>query len=115
MERECSALVFSNVQPSGAVPFLIAARRLGVPVIAHVASWDHTVGKGVISPHCDLYIVQNQLMEDDLRRYHDIGSERVRVTGWPQTDLFRRPRPRADYDALLRRLRPRPAADRSCS
>jgi CDP-glycerol glycerophosphotransferase (TagB/SpsB family) len=68
-----------------------------------VASWDHTVGKGVISPYCDLYIVQNQVMEDDLRRYHGIGSERVRVTGWPQTDIFQRPRPRAEYEALLRR------------
>ena len=103
MERECSALVLSNVQPHAAVPFLVAARRLGLPVVAHVASWDHTVGKGVISPYCDLYIVQNQVMEDDLRRYHDIGPERVRVTGWPQTDIFRRSRPRADYEALLRR------------
>jgi UDP-N-acetylglucosamine:LPS N-acetylglucosamine transferase len=102
MKRECSGLVLSNVQPHAAVPFLVAARRLGLPVVAHVASWDHTVGKGVISPYCDLYIVQNQVMEDDLRRYHDIGPERVRVTGWPQTDLFRRPRPRADYEALVR-------------
>ena len=102
MQRECSALVVSNVQPRNAVSFLIAARRLGLPVIAHVASWDHTVGKGVISPYCDLYIVQNRVMEDDLRRYHDVGSDRVRVTGWPQTDIFQRPRLRADYEALLR-------------
>ena len=103
MERECSALVLSNLQPHAAVPFLVAARRLGVPVSAHVASWDHTVGKGVISPHCELYIVQNRVMEDDLRRYHDINSDRVTVTGWPQTDIFKRVRLRADYEALLRR------------
>ena len=103
MERECSAVVLSNVQPRNAVPFLIVARRLGLPVIAHVASWDHTVGKGVISPYCDLYVVQNRVMEDDLGRYHDIGSERVQVTGWPQTDIFQRTRPRGDYESLLRR------------
>ena len=103
MQRECSALVLSNVQPRNAVPFLVAARRLRLPVIAHVASWDHTVGKGVISPHCDLYLVQNRVMAEDLHRYHDIGPERVRVTGWPQTDIFRRPRPRADFEALLSR------------
>ncbi len=102
MGRECSALVLSNVQPKDAVPFLVAARRLRLPVVAHVASWDHTVGKGVISPYCDLYIVQNTVMKDDLRRYHDIERERVRVTGWPQTDLFQRHRPRADYEELLR-------------
>jgi len=103
MRRDCSGLVLSNVQPASAVPFLAAARRLQLPVVAHVASWDHTVGKGVISPHCDLYVVQNRVMEDDLRRYHGIASERVRVSGWPQTDLLYRSRPRAEYDALLRR------------
>ena len=103
MRRECSGLVLSNVQPAIAVPFLTAARRMRLPVVAHVASWDHTVGKGVISPHCDLYVVQNRVMEDDLRRYHGIEPDRVRVTGWPQTDLFHRLRPRADYARLLRR------------
>jgi UDP-N-acetylglucosamine:LPS N-acetylglucosamine transferase len=102
MRRECSGLVLSNVQPASAVPFLAAARRLRLPVVAHVASWDHTVGKGVISPHCDLYVVQNRVMEDDLRRYHGIEPARVRVTGWPQTDLFHRRRPRAPYEALVR-------------
>ncbi len=103
MRRECSALVLSNVQPASAVPFLTAARRLRLPVVAQVASWDHTVGKGVISPHCNLYVVQNGVMEEDLRRYHEIQSDRVRVTGWPQTDLLHRRRSRADYDELLRR------------
>jgi UDP-N-acetylglucosamine:LPS N-acetylglucosamine transferase len=103
MRSNCSALVLSNVQPRNAVPFLVAARRLGLPVAAHVASWDHTVGKGVISPHCDVYVVQNRVMEDDLRRYHDIGPDRVRVTGWPQTDVFLRRRPREEYESLLRR------------
>ncbi len=102
MRRDCSGLLLSNVQPASAVPFLAAARRLGLPVVAHVASWDHTVGKGVISPHCELYVVQNRVMEDDLRRYHGIGPERVRVSGWPQTDLFARRRPRAEYEELLR-------------
>jgi UDP-N-acetylglucosamine:LPS N-acetylglucosamine transferase len=104
MRRDCSGIVLSNVQPASAVPYLVAARRLGLPVVAHIASWDHTVGKGVISPHCALYVVQNRVMEDDLRLYHGIASERVRVTGWPQTDLLRRSRPRAAYEELLGRL-----------
>ena len=105
MRLECSGLVLSNVQPASAVPFLAAARRLRLPVVAHVASWDHTVGKGVISPYCDRYVVQNRVMEDDLRRYHRIGPERVRITGWPQTDLFQPVRPRAQYEELVRGYR----------
>ena len=102
MRADCSALVLSNVQPHGAVPFLLAARRLGLPIAAHVASWDHTVGKGVIASFCDEYVVQNEAMRDDLARYHDIGPERVVVTGWPQTDIYARRRSREEYDALLR-------------
>ncbi len=103
MRDECAALVVANVQPRSVVPYLAAARRLDLPVVAYVASWDHTVGKGVISPHCARYVVQNAVMEDDLRRYHGIAPERIVVTGWPQTDVFSRERPRADYEALLGR------------
>ena len=104
MRRDCDALVLSNVQPQSVVPFLVAARRLEVPVVAHVASWDHTVGKGVIAPFCDVYVVQNATMRDDLIRYHDIDHEQIVVTGWPQTDVYARQRPRADFDALIRSL-----------
>jgi UDP-N-acetylglucosamine:LPS N-acetylglucosamine transferase len=102
MRADCAALVLSNVQPRSAVPFLLSARRLGLPIVAHVASWDHTVGKGVIAPFCDVYIVQNETMSEDLARYHGIGPQRVVVTGWPQTDLYHRGRPREAFDALLR-------------
>ena len=101
LAADCSALVVSNVQPQSTTQFLTAARRLSLPVVAYVFSWDHTVGKGVISPHCARYIVQNRTMEDDLSRYHDIDPGRVVVTGWPQSDVFHRRRPRSDYDALL--------------
>lgn len=101
MRRDCSALVLSNVQPQVVVPFLVSARRLGVPIVAHVASWDHTVGKGVIAPFCDVYVVQNATMRDDLTRYHEIEPGRIVVTGWPQTDVYARQRPREDFDAVV--------------
>jgi hypothetical protein len=102
MRATCGTLVLTNVQPHEAVPFLVAARRLGRPIVAHVASWDHTVGKGVIATFCDRYIVQNETMRDDLARYHEIGPARVVVSGWPQTDIYHRQRPRESYEALLR-------------
>jgi hypothetical protein len=102
MRARCAALVVSNAQTQPVVPFLLAARRLERPVAGYVASWDHTVGKGVISPHLDGYVVQNDVMRDDLVRYHRIDAERITVTGWPQTDVYHRLRPRGDYDALLR-------------
>ena len=99
--RDRPALVLSNLQMQSAVPFLVAGRRYGLPLVGNVASWDHTVGKGVISSRLDRYLVQNERMRDDLARYHGVLRERVVVTGWPQSDVFHRPHPRTGYDALL--------------
>jgi hypothetical protein len=104
MRDNSSGLVVANVQSLQAVPYLNAARRLRLPVVGYVASWDHTVGKGIVSPHVDRYIVQNEVMRDDLVRHHAIAAPRVVVTGWPQSDIFARTRPRAEYDALLAEL-----------
>ena len=40
-------------------------------------------GKGVISTYLERYIVQNEVMRDDLARYHQVDPRRVTVTGWP--------------------------------
>jgi hypothetical protein len=104
MREECSGLVLTNLQTHSAVPFLNAARRLDLPVVGYVSSWDHTVGKGAISPHATRYVVQNEVMRDDLVRYHGIDPGRVAITGWPQTDVFHRRRPREAYAVLVRGL-----------
>jgi CDP-glycerol glycerophosphotransferase (TagB/SpsB family) len=99
--RERPVVLLGNIQMHSVVPFIVGGRRLGVPLIGHVASWDHTVGKGIVSPHLRRYVVQNDVMREDLVRFHGIERDRIVVTGWPQTDVFHRPRPRAEYDALL--------------
>jgi hypothetical protein len=104
MRTECEAVVVTNPQADVSMPFLTCARRLGLPTIGYIASWDHPVGKGIVSPHLDAYIVQNDAMRDDLRLYHGIDLSRVTVTGWPQTDVYHRRRPREAYLALLQRL-----------
>jgi hypothetical protein len=103
MRADCQGLVVTNLQAHVSMPFLVAARRLRVPVVGYVASWDHTVGKGVVSPHLDLYVVQNEIMRSDLVRYHGIDPARITITGWPQTDVYHRRRSRETYAELLRR------------
>ena len=65
------------------------ARRLALTVVGYVASWDHTVGKGVI------WNAPRPLRRPE--RGHAGGSrplprrrvaERIVVTGWPQADVF---------------------------
>lgn len=100
MRRECAGLVVTNLQARVSAPVMLAARRLGLPVIGNVASWDHQVGKGVLSPRLDRYLVQNEIMRADLQRYHGIDPSRVVVTGWPQSDVYHRPRSFGEYAAL---------------
>jgi hypothetical protein len=104
MRDSCSGVVVANVQSLQAVPFLLAARRLSLPVVGYVASWDHTVGKGIVSPHVARFVVQNAVMRDDLVRYHGVTRERIAITGWPQTDIFHERRARAAFDAILLEL-----------
>jgi UDP-N-acetylglucosamine:LPS N-acetylglucosamine transferase len=104
VRRERPEVVLANSQMHAVVPFVVAAQRHGLPVVGHIASWDHTVGKGIVAPHLRRYLVQNDVMRSDLARYHDVDADRVVVTGWPQTDVFHRRRPCAEHESLLREL-----------
>lgn len=103
LEAERPAVVLSNLQMQSATPFIVLGRRLALPTVGYVASWDHTVGKGVIWNELSRYVVQNARMRDDLVRYHDVDASRVVVTGWPQGDVFHERRPRTAFDEILRR------------
>jgi hypothetical protein len=104
LQAERPAIVLANLQMHSVVPFVVGADRYGLQAVGHIASWDHTVGKGIVAPHVRRYVVQNEAMRDDLVRYHGIDRQRIVATGWPQTDVFHRQRPRSDYEDVLRTL-----------
>ncbi len=104
MRDERPLVALANTQMRSIVPFVVGARRAGRPVVGHIASWDHTVGKGIVPPGLRRYIVQNDVMRDDLVRYHGVDEARIVVTGWPQTDVFHRRRPRSEFDATVQSL-----------
>jgi CDP-glycerol:poly(glycerophosphate) glycerophosphotransferase len=104
LRDERPALALANLQMHSVVPFVVGARRFGLAIVGNIASWDHTVGKGIVARGLDRYLVQNAAMRDDLVRYHGIEPDRIVVTGWPQTDVFHRRRTRAEYEQVLRRL-----------
>jgi CDP-glycerol glycerophosphotransferase (TagB/SpsB family) len=104
VRTERPAIALANIQMHSVVPFIVAGRKLGLPLVGHIASWDHTVGKGIVSPHLRRYIVQNDVMRDDLTRYHGISPARIVVTGWPQTDVFHRRRSRSEFDTIVTEL-----------
>jgi hypothetical protein len=105
LQDERPAIVLANLQMHSVVPFVVGSHRYGLPAVGHIASWDHTVGKGIVAPYMRRYIVQNEAMRSDLVRYHGIEAERIVVTGWPQTDVFHRSRLRSEYEEVLDRYR----------
>src|SRR5204862_4567273 len=66
LEQERPAVALGNLQMHAVVPFVVGARRAGVRVVGNIASWDHTVGKGIVAPGLRRYLVQNEVMRDDL-------------------------------------------------
>ncbi len=102
VRRERPAIALANLQMHAVVPFVVGARRFALPVTGNIASWDHTVGKGIVAPDLRRYLVQNDVMRSDLVRYHGVDADRIVVTGWPQTDVFHRHRSRADYETIVR-------------
>ncbi len=104
LRHERPTVALANTQMRSVVPFVVAARRAALDVVGHIASWDHTVGKGIVPPGLERYIVQNDVMRDDLVRYHGVDKRRIVVTGWPQTDVFHRCRSRAEFERVVREL-----------
>jgi CDP-glycerol glycerophosphotransferase (TagB/SpsB family) len=104
MRQERPAILLANIQMHSVVPFIVGGRRFSLPLVGNIASWDHTVGKGIVPPHLRRYVVQNAVMRDDLVRFHGIEANRIAVTGWPQTDVFHRHRPREEYERVVRGL-----------
>ena len=102
LKENSDLMVVSNLQVVTMLPYLVTARRLGLPVAGYIASWDHPFGKGVTFPWADRYIVQNESMKTALAQLHNIPAGRIDITGWPQTDVFSVPRPRAAYETLLK-------------
>ena len=82
-------VVFNFVQTSPIFPYIIAAKRRGVKTVGIVGSWDNPTTKGPLYP-CQHYIVQNRYMADMLKQYHDIGTDRVTIIGWPQMDIYKK-------------------------
>ncbi len=104
LRAERPAIALANTQMHSVVPFIVGARRYDLPIVGHIASWDHTVGKGIVPSDLRRYIVQNEVMREDLLRYHGIDAGRIVVTGWPQTDVFGRRRARQEYEEVVRNL-----------
>ncbi len=102
LDSKTSLIIASNLQTVSLQGYLNGAFQSDIPIIGHIGSWDHPVGKGVIFPYCEKYIVHNEYMLKKLVDQHDIEAGRVEISGWPQMDPFSTKRTLSEYEDLLR-------------
>jgi CDP-Glycerol:Poly(glycerophosphate) glycerophosphotransferase len=71
-------------------PYVLAARDLGIPVVASILSFDNLTSRPAL-PVFDHYLVWSPRMKSELcRLYGEVPEGRVIVTGTPQFDFHRR-------------------------
>ena len=93
-ERRLSELQPEVLVVTGAFQFeqpavFAAAKKLGIPTLAYIPSWDNITTKNRMVFRYDGYIVWSEQMKKELRQFYP-GSRNlpVYVTGAPQFDIF---------------------------
>jgi hypothetical protein len=95
LERAISAvnadamLVVTRCALGGVEPdALKVARRLGMPSIMLVCSWDNLSAKATLNEHPDHLLVWNETQADEACELHGVDRRRIRVVGAPSFDRF---------------------------
>jgi hypothetical protein len=82
-------LLVTRCSFGGAEPDAIkTARKLGIPSVMLVWSWDNLSSKAVLQEHPDSVLVWNETQRAEAVELHGIPAERVRVVGAPNFDRF---------------------------
>jgi hypothetical protein len=76
----------ANLRRSEEIEYVKAARRLRIPTVVPVLSWDNLTTKGLIHVAPDLTLAWNDTQRDEAVQVHDIPRDKVAVTGAPFFD-----------------------------
>ena len=87
-ENKVGKLIFWHVQNPIFREYSLCARKNNIPYIGVIGSWDRPTTKGPICPSCEKYIVNSQVMKNELIKFHKIPETEIEVVGWPQMDAY---------------------------
>jgi hypothetical protein len=76
---------------AGAIRLLRSARRLSIPSVAVVPSFDNLTSKGVIGARPATLVVWNETMRREALQLHDFNASQVTVCGGVQFDVYANP------------------------
>jgi hypothetical protein len=83
---------------------LRCARRLGIPSLCVVLSWDNLTSKGYMAARPDRLVVWNERMRQEAMELHDYAPEDVEVAGVAHFDIYQRPTDLLDRAAVCGQL-----------
>jgi hypothetical protein len=89
---------------SAQVDYVRAARRLGIPSVVCVFSWDNLTNRGVMHEVPDLVTVWNEAQRREAIELHDIPPDVVVATGAPGLDAWFERTPSESREAFARKL-----------
>ncbi len=84
--------------------YLKAAKRLGIPAVFAVHSWDNLTTKGRLQAPPDVVVVWNETQKDEAKTLHGVPEGRIVVTGAQCYDQWFGRRPSVDYASFCARL-----------
>jgi hypothetical protein len=99
-------LVSPTIWPKNPIEadYVFAARKLGIPTVGYLNSWDNLTSKGTVHVLPDAYIVWNEALAEEAEQIHLIPRRTIRITGAPHLDHFfdlQPSRPRAEICRAL--------------
>ncbi len=99
-------LVSPTVWPKNPVEadYMYAARKLGIPTVGYLNSWDNLTSKGTVHVLPDVFIVWNEALAAEAEQIHLIPRKIISVTGAPHLDHFFELRPSLPRAEITRAL-----------
>ena len=84
------ALLVASTDLSKDQQLIYTFRKIGIPVIALVHSFDNLTAKGLLSTKPDRLLVWNEIMRKEAVDYHGFDTANVAIVGVPQFEKYRR-------------------------
>ncbi|KKU60088.1 MAG: hypothetical protein UX81_C0004G0017 [Parcubacteria group bacterium GW2011_GWA2_47_12] len=95
-----SVVFATDVFSSNDCRLLLEAKRLRIPTVGMVRSWDSLTTKGGFRVIPDTLIMNNNLVKEEAMRLHGISASRIRVVGIPHYDRYLSPPARTRAEIL---------------
>lgn len=84
--------------------YIHAARKLGIPTVGYLNSWDNLTSKGTVHVLPDVFVVWNEALAQEAQQIHLIPFKIIRVTGAPHLDHFFEMRPSGSWAEICRKM-----------